>query len=132
MGSVTARAGPPPQALACPAAYRPRNPRATSLDQLLETHFETLKRLWEAYRRSGAGRALTERQEGACPLTTRSFGGLREVSGRVEYLSAAQRNSPMVPRVSPRARRDRSRPRANASLAQRSLGAALGLHTCSV
>jgi hypothetical protein len=48
MGSVTARAGPPPQALAWPAAYRPRNPRATSLYQLLETHFETLKRLWEA------------------------------------------------------------------------------------
>ena len=47
MGSVAARAGPPPQALACPAAYRPRNPRATSLYQLLETHFETLKRLWE-------------------------------------------------------------------------------------
>jgi hypothetical protein len=26
---------------------RPRNPRATSLYPLLETHFETLKRLWE-------------------------------------------------------------------------------------
>jgi hypothetical protein len=47
MGSVAARAGPPPPALACPAAYRPRNPRASSLYQLLETHFETLKRLWE-------------------------------------------------------------------------------------
>jgi hypothetical protein len=47
MGSLAARAGPPPPALACPAAYRPRNPRATSLYQLLETHFETLKRLWE-------------------------------------------------------------------------------------
>jgi hypothetical protein len=51
MGSVAARAGPPPPALACLAAYRPRNPRATSLYQLLETHFETLKRLWEAYGR---------------------------------------------------------------------------------
>jgi len=30
-----------------PLAYRPRNPRATSFYQLLETHFETLKRLWE-------------------------------------------------------------------------------------
>ena len=51
MGSVAARAGPPPQALACPAAYRPRNPRATSPYQLLVTHFETLKRMWEAYGR---------------------------------------------------------------------------------
>ena len=47
MGSVAARAGLPPQAFACPAAYRPRNPRQSSLYQLLETHFETLKRLWE-------------------------------------------------------------------------------------
>jgi len=48
MGNVApARAGFPPQALACPAAYRPRSPRASSLYQLVETHFETLKRLWE-------------------------------------------------------------------------------------
>ena len=47
MGSVAAGAGLPPQAFACPAAYRPRNPRQSSLYQLLETHFETLKRLWE-------------------------------------------------------------------------------------
>jgi hypothetical protein len=48
MGSVAARASPRPPALACPAAYRPRNPRASFLYQLLETHFETLKHLWEA------------------------------------------------------------------------------------
>jgi hypothetical protein len=47
MGTVAARAGFAPRALACPAAYRPRNPRASSLYPLLETHFETLKRLWE-------------------------------------------------------------------------------------
>jgi hypothetical protein len=48
MGSVAAAAGLRPQtAPASPAAYRPRNPRASSLYQVLETHFETLKRLWE-------------------------------------------------------------------------------------
>jgi hypothetical protein len=49
MGSLAparAGAGFPPRALACPAAYRPRDPRQSSLFQLLETHFETLKRLW--------------------------------------------------------------------------------------
>ena len=39
------RTGPPTGAY--PAAYRPRNPRGTSLYQLLEAHFETLKGLWE-------------------------------------------------------------------------------------
>jgi hypothetical protein len=48
MGSAAAPTGFLPQPSACPAAYRPRNPRATSLYQLLETHFETLKRQWEA------------------------------------------------------------------------------------
>lgn len=47
MGSAAVPAGLPPQAALCPVAYRPRNPRATSLYQILDTHFETLKRLWE-------------------------------------------------------------------------------------
>jgi hypothetical protein len=32
---------------AAPAVYRPRQPQATCLYQLLDTHFENLKRLWE-------------------------------------------------------------------------------------
>ncbi|MGH9463011.1 MAG: IS91 family transposase [Vicinamibacteria bacterium] len=47
MGSAAAPLGSLPRADTCPAVYRPRNPRATSLYQLLDTHFETLKRRWE-------------------------------------------------------------------------------------
>ncbi len=32
---------------ACPPLYRPRNPRATFLYQLLESHYETVKSIWE-------------------------------------------------------------------------------------
>ena len=31
----------------CPPKYRPRNPRASPLFQLLETHYETVKSVWE-------------------------------------------------------------------------------------
>ena len=31
----------------CPPAYRRRNPRATSLYQLLDVHYETVKGVWE-------------------------------------------------------------------------------------
>ena len=31
----------------CPPKYRPRNPRASPLFQLLETHCETVKSVWE-------------------------------------------------------------------------------------
>jgi len=47
MGSAALPAGFHPQAALCPIPYRLRNPRATSLYPLLETHFETLKRIWE-------------------------------------------------------------------------------------
>jgi hypothetical protein len=47
MGSAAAPLGSFPRAELCPTVYRPRNPRASSLYQLLDTHFETLKRLWE-------------------------------------------------------------------------------------
>lgn len=36
-----------PQQGAYPPAYRPRNPRATSLYQLVDNHYETVKGLWE-------------------------------------------------------------------------------------
>ncbi|HXV61769.1 MAG TPA: transposase [Vicinamibacteria bacterium] len=36
-----------PGAEDCPPFYRPRNPRATSLYQLLDKHYETVKLLWE-------------------------------------------------------------------------------------
>ena len=47
MASAAAPAGTLPWAASCLAAYRPRNPRASSLYQLLDTPFLTLKRLWE-------------------------------------------------------------------------------------
>jgi hypothetical protein len=47
MGSAAAPVGSLPRADACPTVYLPRNPRANPLYQLLENHFETLKRLWE-------------------------------------------------------------------------------------
>ncbi len=31
----------------CPPIYRPRNPRASPLFQLFETHYETIKSVWE-------------------------------------------------------------------------------------
>ena len=31
----------------CPPKYRPRNPRASPLFQLFETHYETVKAVWE-------------------------------------------------------------------------------------
>jgi len=43
MGPVAASAG----AVDCPAVERRRNPRATSLYQLLDVHYETVKGLWE-------------------------------------------------------------------------------------
>jgi hypothetical protein len=36
-----------PQVEACPPLYRPRNPRATPLFQLVEQHYEDVKSLWE-------------------------------------------------------------------------------------
>jgi hypothetical protein len=37
----------PPLLLTPPALYRPRNVRATVLYQLLESHYEQVKALWE-------------------------------------------------------------------------------------
>jgi hypothetical protein len=47
MGSLAVPAGVLPQTCVRPAVYRPRNPRASFLYQLFETHFEALKRQWE-------------------------------------------------------------------------------------
>ncbi len=47
MGSAAAPVGSLARAAPCAAAYRPRNPRATSLYQLLDIYFESLKRQWE-------------------------------------------------------------------------------------
>ena len=51
---------PPSPSAACPV-YKSRNPRGTSLYQLLEAHFETLKGLWEERfeRRYGFWRVLS-------------------------------------------------------------------------
>jgi len=47
MGSAAAPVGSLPQADACPTIYRPRNPRATALFQLVEAHYDHVKALWE-------------------------------------------------------------------------------------
>ena len=47
MGAMAAPPAFLPRAQPCPPRYRPRNPRATSLYQLLETHYDTVKGLWE-------------------------------------------------------------------------------------
>ena len=60
MGPWAAPSACLPEARTAPPLYRPRNPRASSLYQLLDTHFETLKRLWEKRfeRRYGFWRAF--------------------------------------------------------------------------
>ncbi len=47
MGTVAATPPSPLPGDRCPARYRPRNPRATALYQLLESCYETVKGLWE-------------------------------------------------------------------------------------
>ena len=47
MGAMGATPALLPNADVCPPRYRPRNPRATSLYQLLESHYETVKEPWE-------------------------------------------------------------------------------------
>jgi len=47
MGAMAATSVPFPRADACPPLYRPRNPSLGSLYQLLESHNETVKSVWE-------------------------------------------------------------------------------------
>lgn len=47
MGAMAATPAFLPTADVCPPLYRPRNPRATCLYQLLDKHYETVKGLWE-------------------------------------------------------------------------------------
>ena len=47
MGAMAATPALSPKADACPPRYRPRNPRLSSLYQLLESHYETVKSVWE-------------------------------------------------------------------------------------
>ncbi len=47
MGAMAATPAFLPKADVYPPRYRPRNPRATSLYQLLESRYETVKGLWE-------------------------------------------------------------------------------------
>lgn len=47
MGSVAASAALVGGQDVCPVPYRPRNPRASSLYQLLDAHYEKLKTSWE-------------------------------------------------------------------------------------
>lgn len=47
MGAMAATPALFPKADACPPLYRPRNPRASSLYQLFDSHYETVKAVWE-------------------------------------------------------------------------------------
>ena len=47
MGAMAATPALSPKADACPPRYRPRNPRLSSLYQLLESHYESVKSVWE-------------------------------------------------------------------------------------
>ncbi len=47
MGAMAATSVHFPRADACPPRYRPRNPSLSSLYQLLESHYETVKSVWE-------------------------------------------------------------------------------------
>ena len=47
MGAMAATPGVVPKRGGYSSAYRPRNPRATSLYQLLDKHYETVKGLWD-------------------------------------------------------------------------------------
>ena len=62
MGAMAATSVPFPKADACPTRYRPRNPRLSSLYQLLESHYETVKSVWEDRfeRRYGFWRGLCD------------------------------------------------------------------------
>ena len=60
MGTVAVSPTLRPGGNVCPPAYRRRNPRATSLYQLLDVHYETVKGVWEERfeRRYGFWRGL--------------------------------------------------------------------------
>ncbi len=47
MGTVAVSPTLRPGGNVCPPAYRRRHPRATSLYQLLDVHYETVKGVWE-------------------------------------------------------------------------------------
>ena len=47
MGAMAATPGVAPKQGGYPSAYGPRNPRATSLYQLLDKHYETVKGVWD-------------------------------------------------------------------------------------
>jgi hypothetical protein len=47
MGVIAASPAFLPGANVCPPLYRPRNPRATALYQLLDKHYQTVKGVWE-------------------------------------------------------------------------------------
>ncbi len=60
MGTVAVSPTLRPGGNVCPPAYRRRHPRATSLYQLLDVHYETVKGVWEERfeRRYGFWRGL--------------------------------------------------------------------------
>jgi ribosomal protein S27E len=93
MGTVAATPAVLSRAELCPPRYRPRNPRATSLYQLLETHYETVKGLWEERfeRRYGFWRGFYDKAVTRyydCGLFESGFARVRCTSCPNEFLVA--------------------------------------------
>ena len=80
-------------ATSCPAAYRARSPRATSLYRLFETHFEEVRGQWEGRfeRRFGFWRGFVDEQIRRyldCGLFENGFARIRCPDCAEEYLLA--------------------------------------------
>jgi len=80
-------------ATSCPAAYRARSPRATSLYRLFETHFEEVRGQWEERfeRRFGFWRGFVDEQVRRyldCGLFENGFVRIRCPDCAEEYLLA--------------------------------------------
>jgi len=68
MGAMAATSVLSPKADACLPRYRPRNPSLSSLYQLLEAHYESVKSVWEDRfeRRYGFWRGLYDTAAARC------------------------------------------------------------------
>ena len=93
MGAMAATRGFLPGADVCPPRYRPRNPRATALYQLLESHYETVKGMWEERfeRRYGFWRGLYDSAVASyldCGLFESGFARVRCTACPNEFLVA--------------------------------------------
>ena len=93
MGAMAATPAFLPKARTCPPRYRPRNPQATSLYQLVEAHYETAKGLWEERfeRRCGFWRGFYDTAVARyldCGLFESGFARVRCTSCPNEFLVA--------------------------------------------